>query len=273
MRPTVNRDHVDRLAEDSGGFRRDPGWPPEARLWGAVMIQAWIDLGGAGGWGVRAQYQDLIRDQARAWFFSAREDAGSFLWICRELDLDAESIRAAVTDQRYLAGNWVQFMARRGGAAAHRPQPPSRRYVRRHRIPLDPIQAVGDLPSMMQAASERGVQDQDLARAVGIQNPDYVRRLRQGGVRNSRYVARIQAHLRQVLPSLAPPTVESADVRPEELAKLITRAVSDGHTLSDLARHAGVSTTCLGNIVRGRVTWTMFGPEIRRAVDRVLGAS
>ena len=56
------------------------------RLWAAVLEQAIED--------VRREHGHA--DRARAWFQSEREGVGSFLWICRMLDIDPGSTRKKV---------------------------------------------------------------------------------------------------------------------------------------------------------------------------------
>ena len=56
------------------------------RLWVAVLEQAIEDI-----------RRDLAyADSSRAWFQSEREGVGSFLWICRMLDIDPGSTRKKV---------------------------------------------------------------------------------------------------------------------------------------------------------------------------------
>jgi len=56
------------------------------RLWAAVLEQAIED--------VRREHGHA--DRARAWFQSEGEEVGSFLWICRMLDIDPKSTRKSV---------------------------------------------------------------------------------------------------------------------------------------------------------------------------------
>jgi hypothetical protein len=64
----------------------------EVRLWKNVIARALRDS--AGDYSPCRHYeQATLRRRALAWIFSMCEDEGSFLWICRYLDLDPTIVR------------------------------------------------------------------------------------------------------------------------------------------------------------------------------------
>ena len=68
---------------------------PELNLWCHVLQQAIWDVAG-----IKAKLPQKeiprLRRSARAWFLSAEETPGSFLWICHTLSLDAGAVRKRV---------------------------------------------------------------------------------------------------------------------------------------------------------------------------------
>ena len=72
---------------------------PDRSAWAMVLYRALEDLGRPGE--ILEKGPALLRDRALAWFRSDREDEGSFLWICRHLDLPAERYRAQVERGEY----------------------------------------------------------------------------------------------------------------------------------------------------------------------------
>jgi hypothetical protein len=68
---------------------------PELSLWCHVLQQAIWDVAG-----IKAKLPQKeiprLRRSARAWFLSAEETPGSFLWICHTLSLDAGAVRKRV---------------------------------------------------------------------------------------------------------------------------------------------------------------------------------
>jgi hypothetical protein len=74
----------------NGGIERaGPPLEKEIRLWLAVLAQASSDLTGVNTFGHRG----TIRYFARLWVESDNRDAGSFLWICDQLELDSGWLR------------------------------------------------------------------------------------------------------------------------------------------------------------------------------------
>jgi hypothetical protein len=57
---------------------------PERELWSAVLEQAMRDLCGVG---------HLRAKNARAWIVSVDDSLGSFVWICGQLNFDADAVR------------------------------------------------------------------------------------------------------------------------------------------------------------------------------------
>jgi len=47
-------------------------------------------------------YRNAVIKEARKWFVRDSTTAGSFLWVCEVLDLDAQEIRAGLSDCGYL---------------------------------------------------------------------------------------------------------------------------------------------------------------------------
>jgi hypothetical protein len=77
----------------------------ERRLWTAVLAQAIHDL-----IGIDTGSQDCKRSRlrriTRLWFESDNSEAGSFCWICDQLEIDASWLRhrlLATVDQRAIA--------------------------------------------------------------------------------------------------------------------------------------------------------------------------
>jgi hypothetical protein len=65
----------------------------EKRLWAAVLIQAIKDLVGY----TNERERTSVQYFARLCFASDNHEAGSFLWICDELELDPSWIRRRMT--------------------------------------------------------------------------------------------------------------------------------------------------------------------------------
>ena len=75
---------------------------PDKKLWAAVLTDAIECLSGhVSAEGSRASRLAEI-DKAKEWFLSEREDIGSFLWVCKMLDLASDLIRKEVVG---LCGN------------------------------------------------------------------------------------------------------------------------------------------------------------------------
>jgi hypothetical protein len=66
--------------------------PGERRLWAAVLAQAVSDLTGINAFTNRC-YHTRIRYFARLWIDSDSRDAGSFRWVCDQLELDPGWLR------------------------------------------------------------------------------------------------------------------------------------------------------------------------------------
>lgn len=65
---------------------------PDKKLWAAVLMDAIECLSGhVSAEGSRANRVAEI-DRAKEWFLSERKDVGSFLWVCKMLDLASELI-------------------------------------------------------------------------------------------------------------------------------------------------------------------------------------
>ena len=66
---------------------------PEKRLWSEVLADAFQCCvnGRVSAEGSRARRQEEI-ESAKAWFLSESSDIGTFLWVCRTLDLDPKKI-------------------------------------------------------------------------------------------------------------------------------------------------------------------------------------
>ena len=78
------------------------------RLWAAVLEQAVKDARGG-------RTYHIITEEARAWFRSKNENVGSFIWVCRILDLDPCYVRAKVDQQPVVRATW-RSPARRSAA-------------------------------------------------------------------------------------------------------------------------------------------------------------
>jgi len=71
---------------------------PDKKLWAAVLIDAIKCLSGhVVGEGSRDKQAKEIR-MAKEWFLSERKDVGSFLWVCRMLDLVSEQVLKEVVE-------------------------------------------------------------------------------------------------------------------------------------------------------------------------------
>ena len=69
------------------------------RLWAAVLEQAIKDSRGG-------RTYHIITEEARAWLQNNRESVGSFIWVCRILDLDPSYVRGKVNQQRSVKATW-----------------------------------------------------------------------------------------------------------------------------------------------------------------------
>ncbi len=69
------------------------------RLWAAVLEQAVKDARGG-------RTYHIITEEARAWFRSKKEGMGSFIWVCRILDLDPGYVRRKVDQQPIVRPAW-----------------------------------------------------------------------------------------------------------------------------------------------------------------------
>ncbi len=69
------------------------------RLWAAVLEQAVRDAHGS-------RTYHIIAEEARAWFRSKNEEVGSFIWVCRILDLDPSYVRTKVNQQPVVKPTW-----------------------------------------------------------------------------------------------------------------------------------------------------------------------
>jgi len=76
-----------RPGEVSGGQAR---W-----VWCAVLMQAVCDLRGQAS-DLPPDCRDAARRAAWGWIVSRNMHVGSFLWVCEQLDLDADAVRLAV---------------------------------------------------------------------------------------------------------------------------------------------------------------------------------
>ena len=85
------------------------------RLWAAVLEQAIKDARGG-------RTYHIITEEARTWFRSQNEDVGSFIWICRTLDLDPSYVRGKVNQQPVVRATW-RSPARPPAAAPAQPRP------------------------------------------------------------------------------------------------------------------------------------------------------
>ena len=74
------------------GQRWDP-LLPERRLWSAVLEDAFQCCvnGHVSAEGSRVRKQEEM-ERAKAWFMSQKTDPGTFLWVCKTLDLDPKKI-------------------------------------------------------------------------------------------------------------------------------------------------------------------------------------
>ena len=84
------------------------------RLWAAVLEQAIKDARGG-------RTYHIITEEARTWFRSQNEDVGSFIWICRTLDLDPSYVRGKVKQQPVVRATW-RSPARPPAAARAQPR-------------------------------------------------------------------------------------------------------------------------------------------------------
>ena len=66
---------------------------PERRLWSAVLEDAFQCCvnGHVSAEGSRVRKQEEM-ERAKAWFMSQKTDPGTFLWVCKTLDLDPKKI-------------------------------------------------------------------------------------------------------------------------------------------------------------------------------------
>jgi hypothetical protein len=76
--------------------RRDP-LLPEKKLWSAVLEDAFQCCvnGQVSAESSSARRQEEV-ERAKAWFLDERMDTGTFLWVCRMLNLDPKKIRKRV---------------------------------------------------------------------------------------------------------------------------------------------------------------------------------
>lgn len=77
--------------------RRDPVLP-ERRLWSAVLKDAFQCCvnGQVSAESSKVRKQEEI-ESAKAWFLSEETDVGTFLWVCKTLDLDPKRILNRLT--------------------------------------------------------------------------------------------------------------------------------------------------------------------------------
>jgi hypothetical protein len=88
------------------------------RLWAAVLEQAVKDARGG-------RTYHIITEEAQAWFHSKKEGVGSFIWVCRILDLDPSYVREKVDLQPVVRATW-RPPARRPAAVPVETAPMSR---------------------------------------------------------------------------------------------------------------------------------------------------
>ena len=65
---------------------------PDKKLWAAVLKDALDCLSGHVSAEVSRAKRVAEVEKAREWFLSERKDAGSFIWVCKMLDLASELI-------------------------------------------------------------------------------------------------------------------------------------------------------------------------------------
>ena len=89
--------HPVQFWANAKGQRWDP-LLPEKRLWSAVLEDAFhcCVKGHVSGESSRVRKQEEI-ENAKAWFLSEKTDIGTFLWVCRTLNLDPKRILKSVT--------------------------------------------------------------------------------------------------------------------------------------------------------------------------------
>ena len=65
----------------------------ERNLWASVLLLAVEDLHGRGGGEGHGTSREALAQDAAEWLFSNDTDEGSFIWICRVLNLDFAVVR------------------------------------------------------------------------------------------------------------------------------------------------------------------------------------
>jgi len=89
--------HPVQFWANAKGQRWDP-LQPEKKLWSAVLEDAFqcCVKGHVSGESSRVRKQEEI-ESATAWFLSDKTDIGTFLWVCKTLNLDPKRILKRVT--------------------------------------------------------------------------------------------------------------------------------------------------------------------------------
>jgi hypothetical protein len=102
---------------------------PEISLWTMTLNQAILDLFEMRSGCSRGEKQVLARN-ALAWFRSGRNDAGSFVWVCAVLDLNASTLRRKVRglDRAAVRSAVRQTHTKRGNSVRTTSIPLQRRY-------------------------------------------------------------------------------------------------------------------------------------------------
>ncbi len=71
---------------------------PERNLWAGVLERAIRDV-------LNFEKREVhYHRQACAWFFETDSEVRSFLWICKELDLDFEKVRSRIFEMKEKRG-------------------------------------------------------------------------------------------------------------------------------------------------------------------------
>lgn len=74
-------------AQEISEFHRSTGLTCERELWGAVLSQAIEDL---------SKPASFPNQAIRHWFLSPNQQIGSFIWICGQLEIEADAARKRI---------------------------------------------------------------------------------------------------------------------------------------------------------------------------------
>jgi len=69
-----------------------PELDPVGQLWFAVLLQSIEDA-------LSFSLDESTVAAAKRWFRAAREDVGSFIWVCNAINLDSETVLQRVREQ------------------------------------------------------------------------------------------------------------------------------------------------------------------------------